>query len=102
MVDIFEEVVMDNEQFVNWVSDFFFSDFFLVVSRDVCLFFYNYDLYWKRDVVYICLINFGNELFEYIGGIWMFEMVGVKIDLVLDLIFGVLLMYFNFRSKVGV
>ncbi|KAK4667919.1 LOW QUALITY PROTEIN: uncharacterized protein QC764_0111100 [Podospora pseudoanserina] len=68
--DIPEEAVTDNEQFVNWVSDFLPSDLF---RRDVRLFFYNYDSYWKRDAVHTRLTNLGNELLEHIGGIRMSE-----------------------------
>ncbi|KAK4649973.1 hypothetical protein QC762_0105260 [Podospora pseudocomata] len=71
--DIPEEAATDNEQFVNWVSDFLPSDLLPAVSRDVRLFFYNYDSYWKRDAVHTRLTNLGNELLEHIGGIRMSE-----------------------------
>lgn len=99
--DIPEEAATDNEQFVNWVSDFLPSDLLPAVSRDVRLFFYNYDSYWKRDAVHTRLTNLGNELLEHIGGIRMSETVGVKIDPALDSTPGALLTHSNSRSKAG-
>ncbi|KAK3984258.1 hypothetical protein QBC44DRAFT_301710 [Cladorrhinum sp. PSN332] len=72
--DMPKEAATDNERFVNWVSDFLPSDLLPAVDRDVRLFFYNYDSYWKRDAVHTRLTNLGNELLEHInGGIRMSE-----------------------------
>ncbi|KXX72981.1 Protein SERAC1, partial [Madurella mycetomatis] len=72
--DIPEEAATDSERFVNWVSDFLPADILAATSRDVRIFFYNYDSYWKRDAVQTRLTNLGNELLEHInGGIRMSE-----------------------------
>lgn len=66
--DKFEEAAPDNEQFVNWVRDFLPEDLPPAIYRDVRMFFYNYDSYWKRDAVHTRLAHHGNELLEHING----------------------------------
>jgi hypothetical protein len=60
--------VPESEQFVNWVSDFLPDDYPPAIRRDVRMFFYNYDSYYKRDAVYTRLTNLGNGLLEHING----------------------------------
>ncbi|KAK3368554.1 hypothetical protein B0H63DRAFT_77770 [Podospora didyma] len=67
VADTPEEAGTDSERFVNWVSDFLPGDI-LPASKDVRIFFYNYDSYWKRDAVNTRLTNLGNELLEHING----------------------------------
>ncbi|KAK4193989.1 hypothetical protein QBC40DRAFT_344403 [Triangularia verruculosa] len=66
--DTSEEAAPANERSVNWVSDFLPEDLPPAVRRDVRMFFYNYDSYWKRDAVHTRLTHHGNELLEHING----------------------------------
>ncbi|KAK3898990.1 hypothetical protein C8A05DRAFT_37396, partial [Staphylotrichum tortipilum] len=63
-----EEAALDNERFVNWVRDFLPDDLPTAIRKDVRMFFYNYDSYWKRDAVHTRLAHHGNELLEHIDG----------------------------------
>ena len=66
--DTSEKAALDNERFINWVRDFLPEDLPPAIYRDVRMFFYNYDSYWKRDAVYTRLAHHGNELLEHING----------------------------------
>ena len=66
--DASEEAAPDNERLVNWVRDFLPEDLPTAIRRDVRMFFYNYDSYWKRDAVHTRLAHHGNELLEHING----------------------------------
>ena len=70
---------------MNWVSDFLPDDLLPAIRRDVRMFFYNYDSYYKRDAVYTRLTNLGNELLEHINGeIRVSEAVRLTIDWALE------------------
>jgi len=72
-----EEAVSDSNRFVNWVSDFLPDDFLPATHRDVRMFYYNYDSYWKRDAVHTRLANLGNALLEHIRDIRASETVSI-------------------------
>jgi len=63
-----EEALPDSERYVSWISDFLPDDLPQAARRDVRMFFYNYDSYWKRDAVQTRLWNLGNSLLEHING----------------------------------
>lgn len=64
-----EEALPDiSERYVTWVSDFLPGDLLPATRRDVRMFFYNYDSYWKRDALYTRLSVLGNGLLEHISG----------------------------------
>ncbi|CAG8376302.1 unnamed protein product [Penicillium salamii] len=56
----------EDEQYVNWVSDFLPHDLPHEIRKDVRIFFYNYDSYWKRDAIYTRLSTIANGLLEQI------------------------------------
>ncbi|KAF0317135.1 kinesin [Colletotrichum asianum] len=62
-----EESTPGRQQFMNWVSDFLPEDL-QASQRDIRMFFYNYDSYWKKDAVRSRLMTLGNELLEDIHG----------------------------------
>ncbi|KAK3357792.1 hypothetical protein B0T25DRAFT_499359 [Lasiosphaeria hispida] len=62
-----ENQVPNSKRFVNWVSDFLPDDLFQATRRDVRIFHYNYDSYWKRDAVDTRLTKLGDELLEHIN-----------------------------------
>jgi hypothetical protein len=92
-----EEAALDSQQFVNWVSDFLPDDFPPAIRRDIRMFFYNYDSYWKRDAVYTRLANLGNELLEHIREIRESETVSIHSEISL----GKLLNNSGHRSEAG-
>ncbi|KAK4033241.1 hypothetical protein C8A01DRAFT_50136 [Parachaetomium inaequale] len=63
-----EEAAPDTERFVNWISDFLPEDLPPAIYKNVRMFFYNYDSYWKREAVHTRLAHHGNELLEHING----------------------------------
>jgi hypothetical protein len=63
-----QEAARDNDRSVNWVRDFLPEDLPPAIYRDVRMFFYNYDSYWKREAVHTRLAHDGNELLEHING----------------------------------
>lgn len=60
------EAESNSEQNVNWVSDLLPYDLPAETRKDIRMFFYNYDSYWKRDAVYTRLKIEGNKLLEHI------------------------------------
>ncbi|GKT48180.1 nephrocystin-3 [Colletotrichum spaethianum] len=58
-----EEALINNEKFVNWVRDFLPNDL-QTTQRNIRIFFYNYDTYWKRDAIEFRLESLGNEFLE--------------------------------------
>ncbi|KFA55452.1 hypothetical protein S40293_09848 [Stachybotrys chartarum IBT 40293] len=64
--DIAEETAADSEGFVDWVSEFLTDDLPAATRKEVRMFYYNYDSYWKRDAVDTRLANLGGELLEHI------------------------------------
>ncbi|KAI9658004.1 MAG: hypothetical protein M1821_002664 [Bathelium mastoideum] len=55
-----------HRQYVNWVSEFLPIDLASTSQKDIRIYFYNYDSYWKRDAIRTRLRNLGNELLEHI------------------------------------
>lgn len=53
-----------DDQYVNWVSEFLPHDLPSTVCKDMRIFFYNYDSYWKRDALKTGLSEFGGKLLE--------------------------------------
>ncbi len=53
---------------MTWVSDFLPDDFPPPIRKNVRVYFYNYDSYWKRDALQTRLANLGNELLEHVNG----------------------------------
>lgn len=51
----------------SWVSDFLPQDIPAVFHKDVRIFFYNYDSYWKRDAVQARLWSLGKSLLDHIS-----------------------------------
>ncbi|KAH7130102.1 hypothetical protein B0J11DRAFT_244108 [Dendryphion nanum] len=51
----------------NWVNEFLPQDIPAAVRKDVQIFFYHYDSYWKRDAVQANLESFGQGLLEHIA-----------------------------------
>jgi hypothetical protein len=49
-----------------WVSDFLPEDIPAAFHKDVRIFFYNYDTYWKRDAVQTRLPRLGKGLLDHI------------------------------------
>lgn len=66
--DALDEALSDSKRYVTWISDFLPDDLPSTARRDVRMFFYNYDSYWKRDAVQTRLWNLGNSLLEHING----------------------------------
>ncbi|KAL8690234.1 MAG: hypothetical protein Q9218_004272 [Villophora microphyllina] len=48
---------------VCWVSDFLPEDLPPRIRKNIRVFFYNYDSYWKRDAAQIQLVDYGKDLF---------------------------------------
>ncbi|KAM0362811.1 hypothetical protein ACHAPK_011498 [Fusarium culmorum] len=67
--DIPKKAPAESEEFVDWVSEFLPDDLPAVIQKNVRIFYYNYDSYWKRDALYTRLANLGDELLEHIRGI---------------------------------
>lgn len=63
-----EEALSESERYVTWISDFLPDDLPQTARKDIRMFFYNYDSYWKRDAVQTRLWNLGNSLLEHISG----------------------------------
>ncbi|KAJ4298025.1 hypothetical protein N0V90_005924 [Kalmusia sp. IMI 367209] len=62
----------------NWISQFLPTDIPVALHKDVRIFFYNYDSYWKRDAVQTRLRNLGESLLgDMNSGIRRTEDVGI-------------------------
>jgi hypothetical protein len=63
----------------NWVSDFLPHDIPAALHKDIRVFFYNYDSYWKRDAVQTRLWRLGRGLVDGLcSQIWRTDEVGVR------------------------
>ncbi|KAF6806669.1 Kinesin light chain 5, partial [Colletotrichum plurivorum] len=62
-----DKAVLGSERIVDWISDFLLDDL-KAKDRNIRMFFYNYDSYWKKDAVQLRLETLGNELLEHLHG----------------------------------
>ncbi|KAF2015045.1 TPR-like protein [Aaosphaeria arxii CBS 175.79] len=51
----------------NWVNDILPQDIPVELQKDVRIFFYNYDSYWKRDAIQACLQSFAHGLLDNVA-----------------------------------
>jgi hypothetical protein len=68
----------DSERYVNWVSDFLPDDLSQAAGKDIRMYFYNYDSYWKRDAIQTRLSTLANGLLDHIGRIRQSKEVRIK------------------------